>query len=111
MLEVLGQEYIRTARAKGLRERVVIFKHALRNAIIPLVTALGPTLAFAVTGAFFTELLFNIPGVANAAVASITNKDLPVIQGVVIMTAVAVALMNLAVDVIYGVLDPRIKVV
>lgn len=111
MLEVLGQEYIRTARAKGLRERVVIFKHALRNAIIPLVTALGPTLAYAVTGAFFVELLFNIPGVANAAVASITNKDLPVIQGTVIMTAVAVALMNLAVDVIYGVLDPRIKVV
>jgi ABC-type dipeptide/oligopeptide/nickel transport system permease component len=111
MLEVLGQDYIRTARAKGLHERVVIFRHGFRNAMIPLITALGPTLAYAVSGAFFTETFFQIPGIAYAAVQSVQDRDLPVIQGTVLMAAIAVAVMNLVADVVYGILDPRIKVV
>jgi ABC-type dipeptide/oligopeptide/nickel transport system permease component len=110
MLEVLGQDYIRTARAKGLRERVVIFKHGFRNAMIPLITALGPLLAYSVSGAFFTETLFQIPGIGFAAVQSIQNKDAPVIQGTVLIAAIAVVIMNLVADVVYGILDPRIKV-
>jgi ABC-type dipeptide/oligopeptide/nickel transport system permease component len=110
MLEVLGQDYIRTARAKGLRERVVVFKHGFRNAMIPLITALGPTLAFAVSGAFFVETFFQIPGIGFQAVAAIQNKDLPVIQGTVLIGAIAVVVMNLVADVVYGILDPRIKV-
>lgn len=110
MLEVLGQDYIRTARAKGLRERVVIFRHGFRNAMIPLITALGPILAFSVSGAFFTETFFQIPGIAYASVQSIQTRDLPVIQGTVLMAAIAVAVMNLVADVVYGILDPRIKV-
>lgn len=110
MLDVLNQDYVRTARAKGLRERVVIVRHAFRNALVPLVTALGPAIAFSVSGAFFTETLLNIPGIGFQAVASINAKDMPVVQGTVIIVAVAVALMNLVVDVVYGLLDPRIKV-
>jgi ABC-type dipeptide/oligopeptide/nickel transport system permease component len=110
MLDVLHQDYIRTARAKGLRQRVVLFRHALRNALVPLVTAIGPAVAFVVGGAFFTETLFNIPGIGFTAVASISNKDMPVVQGTVIIVAVAVAVMNLVVDIAYGLLDPRIKV-
>jgi peptide/nickel transport system permease protein/oligopeptide transport system permease protein len=110
MLEVLNQDYIRTARAKGLRERVVISRHAFRNALIPLITALGPTLAFSVSGAFFIETFFQIPGIGYEAVNSITTYDLPVIQGVVMIGAIAVVVMNLVADVTYGVLDPRIKV-
>ncbi len=110
MLEVLSQDYIRTARAKGLRERVVVFKHGFRNAMIPLVTALGPALALSVSGAFFTESLFNIPGIGLITVGAIATKDLPVIQGTVVIAATAVVVMNLVADVVYGILDPRIKV-
>lgn len=110
MLDTLTQDYVRTARAKGLRERVVIVRHAFRNAMVPLVTALGPALAFAVSGAFFTETLLNIPGIGFEAISSIQAKDMPVVQGVVILVAVSVALMNLVVDIVYGLLDPRIKV-
>jgi peptide/nickel transport system permease protein/oligopeptide transport system permease protein len=111
MLEVLNQDYIRTARAKGLRDRVVVFKHGFRNAMIPLVTALGPALALSVSGAFFTETLFNIPGIGLITVQSIASRDYPVIQGTVLIAATAVVVMNLVVDVAYGILDPRIKVV
>ncbi len=110
MLEVLSQDYIRTARAKGLRERVVVFKHGFRNAMIPLVTALGPALALSVSGAFFTETLFNIPGIGLTTVQSIASRDYPVIQGTVLIAATAVVVMNLVADVVYGILDPRIKV-
>jgi ABC-type dipeptide/oligopeptide/nickel transport system permease component len=110
MLEVLGQDYVRTARAKGLRERVVVYRHAFRNTLVPLVTALGPAIAFVVGGAFFTEALFNIPGIGFMAVNAISSKDMPVVQGTVIIVAAAVAIMNLVVDVAYGILDPRIKV-
>jgi ABC-type dipeptide/oligopeptide/nickel transport system permease component len=110
MLDVLNQDYIRTARAKGLAERVITFRHAFRNALVPLVTAIGPALAFVVGGAVFTETLFNIPGIGFYAVNSILAKDMPVVQGTVTLVAIAVALMNLVVDVVYGLLDPRIKV-
>ena len=110
MLEVLGQDYVRTARAKGLSERVVVYRHAFRNSLVPLVTAIGPAMAFIVGGAFFTETLFNIPGIGFMAVSAIQTKDMPVVQGTVMIVAAAVAVMNLIVDVVYGILDPRIKV-
>lgn len=110
MLDVLHQDYVRTARAKGLRENVVIYRHAFRNALVPLVTAIGPAVAFVVGGAFFTEVLFNIPGIGLAAVNAIGNKDMPVVQGTTIIVAIAVVVMNLIVDISYGLLDPRIKV-
>jgi ABC-type dipeptide/oligopeptide/nickel transport system permease component len=110
MLEVLHQDYIRTARAKGLRERVVVFRHGFRNAMIPLVTALGPALALSVSGAFFTETLFNVPGIGLITVQAIASRDYPVVQGTVLIAASAVVVMNLVVDVVYGILDPRIKV-
>jgi ABC-type dipeptide/oligopeptide/nickel transport system permease component len=110
MLEVLRQDYVRTARAKGLNERVVILRHAFRNALIPLVTVLGPSVAFIVNGLFITEYLFNIPGIGFQTIQSIEGRDWPVLQGTVVILAVAVALMNLVTDVVYGIIDPRIKV-
>lgn len=110
MLEVLRQDYVRTARAKGLRESVVVYRHALRNAMIPLVTVIGVTIGFLVTGAFFIEDIFNIPGIANITLASITFRDYPVIQATTVLLAVAVVLGNLVSDLLYTVVDPRIKV-
>jgi ABC-type dipeptide/oligopeptide/nickel transport system permease component len=110
LLEILGQDYVRTARAKGLRERTVVYRHGLRNALIPLVTALGPTLAFSVTGAYFTETFLQIPGIGNISVTAISARDLAVIQGTVLLAALAVTVMNVVADVTYGILDPRIKV-
>ena len=109
MLEVLHQDYIRTARAKGLRENVVIWRHAFRNAIIPLITAVGPALAFAVAGLFIVESLFNIPGIGNQALQAIFQRDWPVVQGTTILLALAVVFMNLVTDVAYGFADPRIR--
>jgi ABC-type dipeptide/oligopeptide/nickel transport system permease component len=109
MLEVLRQDYVRTARAKGLNERYVIWRHAFRNALIPLLTAIGPALAFAVVGVFVVEVLFNIPGIGTETVSAITQRDFPVVQGTVILLAVAIVLMNLLTDVAYGFADPRIK--
>ncbi len=109
MLEVLGQDYVRTARAKGIHERMVIWRHAFRNALIPLLTAVGPALAFAVVGVFVVELLFNIPGIGAETISAITQRDFPVVQGTVIVLAVAIVLMNLVTDIAYGFADPRIK--
>ncbi len=110
MLEVLRQDYVRTARAKGMREQVVIYRHALRNATIPLVTVIGITIGFLVTGAFFIERIFNIPGIAEITLTSITYRDYPVIQATTILLAVAVVLGNLLSDILYTIVDPRIKV-
>jgi oligopeptide transport system permease protein len=110
MLEVLRQDYVRTARAKGLRERVVIYRHALRNAMIPLVTIFGVAVGFLVTGSFFIEQIFNIPGIANITLTSITSRDYPVIQATTVLLAVAVVLGNLVSDLLYTVVDPRIKI-
>jgi peptide/nickel transport system permease protein/oligopeptide transport system permease protein len=110
MLETLQQDYMRTARAKGLTQRRIIYVHALRNALLPLVTVIGPLLAFLVTGAFVVESLFSIPGIGYLGVQSIGQRDYPVIQGVTVILATAVVLMNLLTDLAYMLLDPRIEV-
>jgi oligopeptide transport system permease protein len=109
MLEVLRQDYVRTARAKGLRESIVVYRHAFRNAMIPLVTVFGLSIGLLVTGAFFIETIFNIPGIGTITISSINNRDYPVIQATVVLLAVAVVLGNLISDLLYSVADPRIK--
>ncbi len=109
MLEVLQQDYVRTARAKGLRERAVIYRHALRNALIPIITLFGASIGLLVTGLFFIEQIFNISGLGSASINAINNRDYPVIQATVVLGAIAVVLGNLIADLLYSVVDPRIK--
>jgi peptide/nickel transport system permease protein/oligopeptide transport system permease protein len=109
MLEVLRKEYVRTARAKGVPEGLVIRKHVLRNALLPLLTVLGPATAFLVTGAFVVENLFAIPGIGYLAVQSIGQRDYPVIQATTILLALAVVIMNLVTDLAYTMADPRVR--
>jgi peptide/nickel transport system permease protein len=109
MLEVLREDYIRTARAKGQREWPIIFGHALRNAILPIVTVIGFEFAFMIGGLVVTETVFNVPGVARYLVDAILWRDYPVAQNLVMLIAVAVVLVNLSVDLLYGCLDPRIR--
>jgi ABC-type dipeptide/oligopeptide/nickel transport system permease component len=109
LLQVVREDYIRTARAKGLRERSIIAYHALKNALIPVVTVLGPMFAALVTGTFVTELVFGIPGLGRYFVTSITNRDYPVIMGTILLYATFLVFSNLLVDVVYGFLDPRIR--
>lgn len=109
MLETLEQDYIRTARAKGLSEQMVIFKHALKNSLIPVVTYLGPLIAAILTGSFVVERIFNIPGLGRYYVTSISNRDYTVIMGITIFYAAFVILMNFLVDIVYVFIDPRIK--
>ena len=108
MLEVVRQDYIRTARAKGLRERVVIYKHALKNALIPVVTVIGLQVGILLGGAVLTETVFSWPGIGSMAVAAIQNSDYPLVQGCVLLVATAFVLINLLVDVVYAWIDPRI---
>lgn len=110
VLQVLGEDYIRTARAKGIMERVVIYRHALRNASIPLITVIGPSLAFLVTGVFITEQFFNIPGVSSITLDAIAQRDYPIIQATTVLTAAAVVLFNALTDLAYAFIDPRIRV-
>jgi ABC-type dipeptide/oligopeptide/nickel transport system permease component len=109
MLEVLDMDYIQTARAKGVMELYVIIKHALRNALIPIVTILGLHVAHAVGGAVITEQIFAYPGVGWLAVQSIYNRDFPVIQAIVMLVSVSVVLVNFAIDILYTLIDPRIR--
>ncbi len=109
MLEVLRQDYVRTARAKGMREQIVVYRHALRNALIPLVTIIGLSIGLLITGAFFIERIFNIPGIAEITLTSIDYRDYPVIQATTVLLAVAVVFGNLLSDILYTVVDPRIK--
>jgi glutathione transport system permease protein len=109
MLEVLGADYIRTARAKGLRESIVIVRHALRNALIPVVTLIGLQAGFLLGGAVVTETLFSWPGVGRLAVGAIVSSDFPVAQGAIMILALAFLLINLIVDVLYVYLDPRLQ--
>ncbi len=109
MLEVMGQDYIRTARAKGLHEMTVVTAHALRNAFIPLLTILGFLLGSLVEGTFLTETIFGIPGMGQLAFEALGGRDYPIIMAVTLLVAVAYALGNLWVDVLYGVVDPRIR--
>ncbi|GCE23712.1 ABC transporter permease [Dictyobacter kobayashii] len=109
MLEVLSQDYIRTARAKGLLERAITLRHAFRNALIPLVTVVSVSLGFLVSGAFFIEHVFNIPGIAETTLSSVGASDYPVIQATTVVLAITVVLGNLVSDLLYTVVDPRIK--
>ena len=109
LLEVLEQDYVRTARSKGLRERTVVVRHALKNALIPVVTIVGLQTGNLIGGAVITEYVFGIPGVGRLVVDSIFSKDYPMVQGVVLLTAVVFVTVNLLVDVLYGYLDPRIR--
>lgn len=109
LLEVIRQDYIRTARAKGLTERVVIYKHALKNAIIPVLTYLGPLIAGILTGSFVIERIFTIPGLGRQFVESITNRDYTAILGVTIFYSAFLIICNLIVDILYGFVDPRIR--
>lgn len=109
LLQVVREDYIRTARAKGLTERTVVTRHALKNSLIPVVTILGPMFAGLVTGTFVTETIFGIPGMGKYFVTSITNRDYPVIMGTILLYAILLVIANLVVDVLYGFLDPRIR--
>jgi peptide/nickel transport system permease protein len=109
LLDVMGEDYIRTARAKGLGERRVVFKHGLRSAITPIVTIFGLDLGILVGGAILTETVFNIPGIGRLAFDAIQKSDLPIVQGTVLIAALAVILANLVVDIIYAFLDPRVR--
>lgn len=109
MLEVMNQDYITVARAKGLGYRQVILKHALRNAILPIITVMGLTLGNLLSGAVIVETVFALPGIGQLALSSILRRDYPLIQGILLFTATVSVLVNLLVDILYVVLDPRIK--
>ena len=108
MLDVLGQDYIRTARAKGVAPVKIIFGHALKNSLIPVITYFGPMLAYIVTGSLVVEQIFAVPGIGRAFVSSITNRDYPMIMGTTIVLAALIVIMNLVSDILYKVVDPRI---
>jgi peptide/nickel transport system permease protein len=109
MLEILGEDYIRTARAKGLKEQVVISKHATRSTMTPILTMLGMDLGALIGGAILTETTFSLPGLGQAVLNGIKTQDLPIILGVTLITSVAVLIANLVVDVLYAVIDPRVR--
>ncbi len=109
VLEQMRQDFVRTARAKGLAESRVLFRHVLRNALVPIVTFVGPSFAFLVTGNFVVETMFGVPGVAFYAITSSVQGDYPVMQATVLMISVAIMAVNLIIDVLYGVIDPRIR--
>lgn len=107
MLDVLSADYVRTARAKGLNERAVIARHAIRNALLPVLTISGVILADVITGSFFVEVIYSVPGLGSYFVESISKRDYPVILGTVLLFGFVVAIMNLVVDLLYPLLDPR----
>jgi oligopeptide transport system permease protein len=108
MLDVLGQDYIRTARAKGVDRNKVIFKHALKNALIPVLTYIGPMIAYILTGSLVVEKIFSVPGLGRSFVNSITNRDYTLIMGTTIFLASAIVIMTLVTDILYKLVDPRI---
>jgi peptide/nickel transport system permease protein len=109
VLEVLGQDYVRTARAKGLSEVSVVVRHAVRNALLPVVTIIGLSFGGLISGAVLTETIFGFAGIGKTLYDGITARDYALVQGVTLVTAVAFVIINLAVDVLYGYLDPRIR--
>jgi len=109
ILEVLGEDYVRTARSKGLNGRVVLIRHGLRNALIPIITLIGLSLGQLMGGAVLTETVFSRPGLGQLLLGAIVSRDYPVLQGAVLVFAIAVVLANLLVDLSYGALDPRIR--
>jgi peptide/nickel transport system permease protein len=109
LLEVLSADYVRTARAKGLKEQIVIARHALKNSLLPVVTVMAIQVAELLSGAVITESVFGIPGVGRVSVGAIQNRDVPLLQGSVILAVILVVLGNLAADISYAFLDPRIR--
>ena len=109
MLDALGQDYVRTANAKGVAGWKVIFKHALRNAVIPVITYVGPMLAYILTGSLVVENIFTIGGLGSKFVSSITNRDYTMIMGTTMFLAILMVTMNLITDIVYSIIDPRIK--
>ncbi len=109
MLDVLGQDYMRTAKAKGVSQTLSLFKHALRNAVLPIVTYLGPMMAYTLTGSFIIEKVFTIPGLGGEFVSSITNRDYMMIMGTTIFLASLMVMINFIVDIVYKIIDPRIN--
>ena len=109
MLEVLGEDYVRTARAKGVREKQVLFRHALRNAAVPIMTIIGTGFALLISGVVVTESVFNIPGIGRLTVDAILARDYPVIQAMILLTAGIYVLVNLIIDISYTLIDPRIR--
>ena len=109
MLETLQQDYIRTAKAKGLRWKVVVGKHVLRNSLIPFVTAAGVVLGYLITGSFIVEFIFGIPGIGRYYVTAVTGRDYSVVMGITVLLSVIIIVANLVVDILYGYLDPRIR--
>lgn len=109
MLDAINQDYVRTARAKGLKTKIIVFKHALRNSLIPVITYLGPMTAGIVTGGFVVEQTFQIPGLGKYFISSILNRDYPIIMGTTVVLAALVIVMNLIVDIAYKIVDPRIN--
>jgi peptide/nickel transport system permease protein len=109
MLEVLGEDYVRTARAKGLSEMIVLFRHALRNAAIPILTVIGTGFAMMISGVVVTETVFNIPGLGRLVVDGVLARDYPLIQAIILLTALSYVLINLLIDLSYALTDPRIR--
>lgn len=109
MLDVLGQDYMRTARAKGLSQKVSLFKHALRNAILPVITYVGPMTAYTLTGSFIVEKIFTIPGLGGEFIKAINGRDYTMIMGTTIFLATLMIILNVVVDIVYKIVDPRIK--
>jgi peptide/nickel transport system permease protein len=109
LLETLSQDYVRTARAKGVHDRSLLFRHALQNAAVPILTVIGSGVALLISGTVITETVFSIPGLGRLTVDAILRRDYPVIQGVILLFSFMYVLINLAVDLLYRVFDPRIK--
>lgn len=109
LLEILSQDYIRTAHAKGLKERIVIYIHALKNTLLPLASIVGPTAATLILGTFILEVFFSIPGIGNIAVTAVTESNYPVIEATTILLATAVVIVNFLTDIFYGMVDPRVR--
>lgn len=109
MLDVIGQDYIRTARAKGLSQQIVIVKHAVKNALVPVLTVMGTTLGNLITGTYIIETIFGVPGVGKTALEAIFDRDYPVIQVTTLLVAAVFVVINLVVDLLYGAVDPRIR--
>jgi peptide/nickel transport system permease protein len=109
MLEVLGEDYVRTARAKGLREGRVLMRHALRNCAVPIVTVIGIGFALIISGVVVTESVFNLPGIGRLTVDAVLARDYPVIQAVILLASLVYVVINLLIDIAYVLLDPRIR--
>lgn len=109
MLEVMREDFVRTARSKGIKEKKVIIKHVLRNSLIPVVTYLGMEIPLLIGGAVVTEQVFSWPGIGSLMIKSIDARDYPVVMGITVLVAIAVLVFNILTDLVYGILDPRIR--